>query len=75
MAWALFLFGIALVIIPIVISDFYALFALAVVSMLAAAVVGTTKGTLLRVAKIKDGHAWLLGAGPEYLASLPKYVG
>lgn len=40
---------------------------------LAALVYGSYKGTALRVAKLRNGEAWLSGAGPEFLASLPPY--
>jgi len=34
----------------------------------------TTKATLIRVTKLEHGEAWLAGAGPEFLASLPPYT-
>ncbi|HEY4300009.1 MAG TPA: DUF4339 domain-containing protein [Candidatus Didemnitutus sp.] len=36
-------------------------------------VFGVLKGGVLRITKMKNGEAWLAGASPEFLASLPAY--
>ncbi len=43
------------------------------VMLIASLIYATTKGTALRMVKVRDGEAWLAGAGPEFIASLPVY--
>jgi hypothetical protein len=45
---------------------------LGILLFLGAIIYGARKGSLLRVAKLKNGEAWLLGAGKEFINSLPR---
>lgn len=71
--------GIAVVSIALIVAgvatEAYALIPLGVVGFLVAIVYSSFKGSLIRVTKLKDGYAWLAGASPEYVASLPPYTG
>lgn len=51
----------------------YAFIPLGIVLLLGAAIWSVRRGTLLRVTKIKNGYAWLAGATPEFVSSLPAY--
>ncbi len=42
--------------------------------LLAALVYGGRKAHALRVAKLRNGQAWLVGATPAFVGSLPKYL-
>lgn len=53
----------------------YALIPLGIVGVIIAMAYGGYKGSLVRVTKLQDGYAWLAGASPAYLASLPPYSG
>ena len=44
-----------------------------VIMMVLALIFAVLKGQGLRVSRIRDGEAWIAGAGPEFLASLPAY--
>lgn len=45
------------------------------VVVIAALIFGNLKATIMRVTRIRDGKAWLAGASPEYLDSLPPING
>jgi hypothetical protein len=46
---------------------------LGIVVLLLGVVGGARRAVGLRVAKLRDGHAWLAGACPAFVASLPRY--
>jgi hypothetical protein len=75
--WALVLVGITLFVVGFLFADtqsggaYVMLIPVGLLAMLFGIAFGNRKACALRVAKIKDGQAWLAGAGREYLASLP----
>ncbi len=44
-----------------------------ILMMLGGLIFALLRGQNLRVSRIRNGEAWLAGAGPEFLASLPAY--
>lgn len=46
---------------------------LGLVMIVGALVLSALKGQRVRITKIHNGEAWISGAGPEFLASLPSY--
>ncbi len=72
-----FLVGVALIIWPIAAGaeGLFWLMAVGLVTVLASLIFGNIKATALRVTRLRDGKAWIAGAGPEFLASLPPYEG
>ncbi len=46
---------------------------LGILMMLGGLVLAVLKGQTLRVTRMENGEAWIAGAGPEFLASLPAY--
>lgn len=72
-----FLAGVALIIWPIAASNdaLLWLIAVGVVAVIGSLVFGSRKATALRVTRMRDGKAWVAGASPEFLASLPPFNG
>ncbi len=66
--------GVAAIIIGIAQVDRLAsLIALGFILLLTGLIYGLFKANALRVAKIKNGEAWITGACPEFLETLPEY--
>ncbi|HVU17123.1 MAG TPA: DUF4339 domain-containing protein [Candidatus Didemnitutus sp.] len=63
--------GIACMFLAAISSGLFIL--IGILILLGGLVFGATRGGTLRVTKMKNGEAWLAGASPEYLASLPPY--
>src|SRR6185369_3516514 len=66
--------GLAMILAPIFNQNLVWLIVFGVIALLVAAFYGNYKGCLLRVVKLKDGHAWLYGADREFVNSLPPYT-
>jgi hypothetical protein len=75
--WAAILGGLFLFIVGVASIDgpsedaLILLFPLGLLILLGGLIFGNRKGCALRVAKLKNGEAWLAGASRDYLASLP----
>ena len=70
--------GLGVMIVPLLMGKFGETMAapmviLGILLVVFALLYGMRKGSTLRVTKLKDGKAWLIGAGKEFLASLPPY--
>lgn len=74
-ACVLCLGGLALVIVGVVNSDRPSggFIVAGVLGIIGGAILGALKGSILRVVKYTGGEAWLAGAHPEFVASLPPY--
>lgn len=73
-AWAMVLGGVACVITSIANESFIGLLAPAFILFITGMLYGNYKATKLRVAKLRNGEAWLAGTCPEFRASLPPYA-
>jgi hypothetical protein len=73
-AWTLALAGIAGIIAGLAGAGLLSLLVVGLALLLTGLIYGSLKACALRVTKLKAGEAWLAGAGPEFLASLPPYA-
>lgn len=73
-AWAIVLAGVACFVTGIVEPSLVILILPAFLLILAGLIYGNIKATKLRVAKLRNGEAWLAGTCPEFRASLPAYT-
>ncbi len=71
-AWGIALGGIALIIVAAAEPKVIVLLPVGIVAILAAMLFGFWKAGTLRLVKLNSQEAWLKGASPEYLASLPR---
>ncbi len=77
LAVAGFLAGVALIVWPIAAGADRLLWLMpfGFAAVIAALIFGNFKATALRVTRMRDGKAWIAGANPEFLASLPRFNG
>jgi hypothetical protein len=73
-AWAFFVVGVLGCITPTMTENFAPFVLLGVILILVSLIYGITRGSLTRVVKLRDGQAWLSGAGADFIASLPPYT-
>lgn len=73
-AWAIVLGGVGCFVTGIVEPSLVILILPAFLLILAGLIYGNIKATKLRVAKLRNGEAWLAGTCPEFRASLPRYT-
>jgi hypothetical protein len=74
-AWSIALAGIACIFAPAFAYGLTKLILLGFVLILVGLIYGAFRASAVRIVKLAHGRVWLAGAGPAFLASLPRYTG
>lgn len=74
-AWTIVIAGGALLVTGIIEPSLAALLLVGMLVLVGGLIYGAIKANALRVAKLRNGEAWLVGASREFLDSLPRYSG